>query len=205
MRNSNRADANLTWAHAEVAAGERRGRLTSEPMTLWLTGLSGSGKSTLAFRLEKALLADDTAAFVLDGDNIRCGLNGDLGFSPEDRAENIRRTAEVARLMNEAGVTVVVSLISPHAEDRSRAKAIIGDERFREIYLNTPLAVCEARDPKGLYRKARAGQIPAFTGISAPYQAPHNPDLELDTSGLSVDECVARVLAMLKGQAGGRS
>lgn len=198
MRNSIRADANLTWALAEVAAGDRCARLSPEPMTLWLTGLSGAGKSTIAFRLEKALLAADTAAFVLDGDNIRCGLNSDLGFSPEDRAENIRRTAEVARLMNEAGVTVVVSLISPHAEDRSRAKAIIGDERFREIYLNTPLAVCEARDPKGLYRKARAGQIPAFTGISAPYQAPQNADMELDTSSLSVDECVELVMAMLE-------
>ena len=197
MRDTPSNCSNLTWAHAEVTADERQARLNPNPMTFWLTGLSGSGKSTLAFRLEKALLASNRAAFVLDGDNIRSGLNRDLAFSPADRAENIRRTAEVAWLMNEAGVSVVVSLISPTDEDRSRAREIIGGDRFREIYLSTPLAVCEARDPKGLYRKARAGQIAEFTGISAPYQAPKNPDVTLDTSSLSVEQCVANVLALL--------
>lgn len=200
MHDRSRPDAHLTWVNADVGAGERCARLNLDPMTLWLTGFSGSGKSTLAFRLEKTLLAAGKAAFVLDGDNLRCGLNSDLAFSPPDRTENIRRTAEVARLMNEAGVTVVVSLISPHAEDRKKAKAIIGSERFREIYLSTPLSVCEARDPKGLYRKARAGQIAAFTGVSAPYQVPASPDLTLDTSSLSVEVCVERVLVMLENQ-----
>jgi len=165
-------------------------------VTLWLTGLSGAGKSTLGFSLERALLNTGKAAFVLDGDNIRCGLNRDLSFTPRDRAENIRRTAEVARLMNEAGLIVIVSLISPYSEDRRRARDIIGEQRFREVYLSATLSVCEARDPKGLYRKARAGEIESFTGVSAPYQIPQKPDLELNTGVMSVTDCVERMLLM---------
>jgi len=150
----------------------------------------------LGFSLERALLNTGKAAFVLDGDNIRCGLNRDLSFTPRDRAENIRRTAEVARLMNEAGLIVIVSLISPYSEDRRRARDIIGEQRFREVYLSATLSVCEARDPKGLYRKARAGEIESFTGVSAPYQIPQKPDLELNTGVMSVTDCVERMLLM---------
>ena len=174
----------------------KRGVLNQIPVTLWLTGLSGAGKSTLGFSLERALLNTGKAAFVLDGDNIRCGLNRDLSFTPRDRAENIRRTAEVARLMNEAGLIVIVSLISPYSEDRRRARDIIGEQRFREVYLSATLSVCEARDPKGLYRKARAGEIESFTGVSAPYQIPQKPDLELNTGVMSVTDCVERMLLM---------
>ncbi|MDZ4193472.1 MAG: adenylyl-sulfate kinase, partial [Pseudomonas sp.] len=168
------------------------------PVTLWLTGLSGSGKSTLSFTLERALLNVGKAAFVLDGDNIRCGLSSDLTFTSSDRMENIRRTAEVARLMNEAGLIVIVSLISPAAEDRRRARNIIGERCFREIYLSATLSVCESRDPKGLYRKARTGEIASFTGVSAPYEVPQEPDLELDTGIISVAECIERMLCLIE-------
>ncbi|QXP27574.1 adenylyl-sulfate kinase [Stutzerimonas stutzeri] len=183
---------------ANLATSDERksGVLNQIPVTLWLTGLSGAGKSTLGFSLERALLNTGKAAFVLDGDNIRCGLNRDLSFTPRDRAENIRRTAEVARLMNEAGLIVIVSLISPYSEDRRRARDIIGEQRFREVYLSATLSVCEARDPKGLYRKARAGEIESFTGVSAPYQIPQKPDLELNTGVMSVTDCVERMLLM---------
>ncbi|MBA4681197.1 MAG: adenylyl-sulfate kinase [Pseudomonas sp.] len=182
-----------------VAPAERRlGVLNRAPVTLWLTGLSGSGKSTLSFTLERALLNVGKAAFVLDGDNIRCGLSSDLTFTSSDRMENIRRTAEVARLMNEAGLIVIVSLISPAAEDRRRARNIIGERFFREIYLSATLSVCEFRDPKGLYRKARTGEIASFTGVSAPYEVPQEPDLELDTGIISVAECIERMLCLIE-------
>ena len=133
--------------------------------------------------------------YVLDGDNLRHGLNRDLGFSPEDRRENIRRVAEVARLMNDAGIIVVTAFISPYREDREMARRIVGAERFIEVYLDTSLAECERRDPKKLYRKARAGQIPDFTGVSAPYEEPPTPDLAMDTAAMSVENCVGRLLA----------
>ncbi|ABP79091.1 MULTISPECIES: adenylyl-sulfate kinase [Pseudomonadaceae] len=191
----NRVDVTRV-ANLATSDERKRGVLNQIPVTLWLTGLSGAGKSTLGFSLERALLNTGKAAFVLDGDNIRCGLNRDLSFTPRDRAENIRRTAEVARLMNEAGLIVIVSLISPYSEDRRRARDIIGEQRFREVYLSATLSVCEARDPKGLYRKARAGEIESFTGVSAPYQIPQKPDLELNTGVMSVTDCVERMLLM---------
>ena len=178
----NRVDVTRV-ANLATSDERKRGVLNQIPVTLWLTGLSGAGKSTLGFSLERALLNTGKAAFVLDGDNIRCGLNRDLSFTPRDRAENIRRTAEVARLMNEAGLIVIVSLISPYSEDRRRARDIIGEQRFREVYLSATLSVCEARDPKGLYRKA-------------PYQIPQKPDLELNTGVMSVTDCVERMLLM---------
>ena len=160
--------SNLVWHHGSVTA-EDRGRLLGQvPLTIWLTGLSGAGKSTLAAGLEARLVAAGRASYVLDGDNVRHGLNRDLGFSPEDRRENIRRVAEVARLMNDAGLIVITAFISPYREDRRMARDIIGGERFLEVYLNTPLAVCEARDPKGLYKRARQGGVAEFTGINAP-------------------------------------
>jgi adenylylsulfate kinase len=179
---------NLYWHHGQVSSGSRAGRFGYRPTTLWLTGLSGAGKSTLAFELEQVLAAEGRPCFVLDGDNIRHHLNRDLGFSAPDRKENIRRTAEVARLMNEAGLTVITAFISPYREDRAMAAAIIGEAAFVEVYLSTPAEVCEARDPKGLYAKARRGLIPEFTGISSPYEAPLDPALVLDTGALRLDE-----------------
>ncbi len=194
------ASREITRHAGQVTPGDRAALLKQNPATLWLTGLSGSGKSTIAYALEQKLVASGHACVVLDGDNIRHGLNRDLGFSPEDRSENIRRIAEVAKLFNEAGLMVITAFISPYREDRAKAREIIGAGRFIETFVDAPLAECERRDPKGLYKKARAGQIPEFTGISAPYEAPEQPDLRLDAGGRSVDELVAMVLAELVGR-----
>nr|WP_298139524.1 adenylyl-sulfate kinase [uncultured Pseudomonas sp.] len=188
---------NLVWQAASVTPEARAQLLRQRPVTLWMTGLSGAGKSTLAFALEKRLIELGHACFVLDGDNVRHGLNADLGFSPEARAENIRRIAEVAKLMNTAGLIVITSFISPYGEDRRMARALIGAEGFREIHISTTLKSCEQRDPKGLYQKARAGLISEFTGISAPYEAPDQPSLSLDTSEVQMEECLERLLAVL--------
>ena len=163
--------------------------------TIWLTGLSASGKSTLAYALEKELQSQGGCCYVLDGDNIRRGLNKDLGFSDTDRAENIRRVAEVARLMNNAGLIVITALISPFAADRALAKSIIGEDQFFEVYLNTPIEICEERDPKGLYRDARAGKVINFTGVSQAYEVPKMPDLVIDTSLMLTEESVALLLS----------
>ena len=187
--------SNLVWHHGSVTA-EDRGRLLGQvPLTIWLTGLSGACRSTLVAGLEARLVAAGRASYVLDGDNVRHGLNRDLGFSPEDRRENIRRVAEVARLMNDAGLIVITAFISPYREDRRMARDIIGGERFLEVYLNTPLAVCEARDPKGLYKRARQGGVAEFTGVNAPYEAPDDPALSLDTSAMTAEAAVAALLA----------
>ncbi|CDG83586.1 adenylyl-sulfate kinase [Janthinobacterium agaricidamnosum] len=151
------------------------------PATVWLTGLSGAGKSSIAYALETMLRDAGRAAYVLDGDNLRRQLNRDLGFSPQDRKENIRRSAEVARMMNDAGLIVIAAFISPYRADRALAEEIVGAGNFIEVHVSTPLEVCEARDVKGLYAKARAGRIAEFTGISAPYEAPLSPALVLDT------------------------
>jgi bifunctional enzyme CysN/CysC len=176
-----------------VSRDAREGLLGQRAVTVWLTGLSGSGKSSIAQELERRLHAGGRHVYVLDGDNLRFGLNRDLTFSRADRAENIRRAAEVARLFNDAGTIVVVPIISPFKDDRDRARVVIGPDRFVEVYLSTPLAACEARDAKGLYRKARAGEIAEFTGISSPYEAPEHPALALDTSELGLAECVDAV------------
>jgi adenylyl-sulfate kinase len=157
---------------------------------VWLTGLSGAGKSTLAFALERALVDEGRVCCVLDGDNVRLGLNRDLGFAAEDRSENIRRIAEVAHLMNDAGLIVIAAFICPLLADRTIAKSIIGATLFREVHVSTSLAVCEARDPKGMYAKARAGTLQQFTGISSPYEVSPDPDMTIDTSAISVDEAV---------------
>lgn len=167
------------------------------PVTVWLTGLSGAGKSTLAVALNKALAESGRACSVLDGDIVRAGLNRDLGFGRDDRRENIRRVAEVARLMNDAGVVVISAFISPYRADRSMARDIIGAERFVEVYVEAPLDVCERRDPKGLYRKARRGEIPDFTGITAPYEAPEAPAATVDTANRSVEQCAAALFQMV--------
>jgi bifunctional enzyme CysN/CysC len=164
---------------------------------IWLTGLSGAGKSTLANALEVALHKRGHHTYLLDGDTLRQGLNGDLRFSEADRHENIRRTTEVAKLMMDAGLIVITALISPFRQGREAARAVIGREDFVEVYVSTSLDVCERRDPKGLYKKARSGALPDFTGIGSPYEAPESPDIELDAGTLPVDESVARLLDML--------
>jgi adenylyl-sulfate kinase len=162
--------------------------------TLWMTGLSGAGKSTLAVELQRLLRHQDVHCHVLDGDVVRIGLNRDLGFSESDRQENIRRVAEVARILNEAGLTVIVALIAPRVSHRALARSIIGTSRFIEIHVATPIAICENRDPKGLYRKARAGDLADFTGVSSPYEVPERPDVRVDTSGMTVNRAAQCVL-----------
>lgn len=164
---------------------------------VWLTGLSGAGKSTIAEALERELRQRRTPVYVLDGDKVRTGLCSDLGFSPEDRKENIRRIGELARLFADAGLICVVAFISPYRSDRDRARAVLPSGKFIEVYLSTPLEVCEQRDVKGLYAKARAGLVSEFTGISAPYEAPLQAELELRTDQLTLDQCVARVVSLL--------
>lgn len=193
------SDRNLTRHVGHVSIREREKLLGHRPLTIWLTGLSGSGKSTLAYALEKRLTEEGHACFVLDGDNIRHGLNRDLGFSDDDRCENIRRVAEVAKLMTEAGLIVITSFISPFRADRASAKEIIGESRFAEIFVDASLEVCEQRDPKGLYAKARKGEIAEFTGISSPYEAPDQPSLVVEAGRISVDEEVDVVFGYLKG------
>lgn len=172
----------------------------SEPSrgaVVWFTGLPGSGKSTLAEAVEGRLRARGRAATGLDGDRLRTGLCADLGFSPEARRENVRRVGHVAALLADAGVVALVSLVSPYRQDRAMARDIVGGERFLEVYLEVPLEVCEARDPKGMYARARAGDLPGFTGVGAPYEAPEAADLVLPTHDLDLDSCVGRILARL--------
>jgi adenylylsulfate kinase len=170
---------------------------TDSPPTLWLTGLSGAGKTTLARTLTQALNDSNRRCVVLDGDALRSGLNRDLGFSPDDRSENIRRTAEVARLMNDAGLIVVAALISPLRVDRAHASLIIGTQRFLEVYVSTPLEVCETVDAKGLYRKARRGELAQFTGVSAPYEPPEAPRLAIDPMRTGLQPAVSKLLDLI--------
>lgn len=183
-------DRMLTRADKESLLGQRG-------VMLWFTGLSGSGKSTVAVALERELHRRGLLCRLLDGDNIRSGINAGLGFSEEDRRENIRRIAEVGKLFVDTGIITVASFVSPTRELRDLARNIVGEADFREIYVSTPLAECERRDVKGLYARARRGEIKDFTGISAPFEAPAHPDLSLDTSRLSVEESVARILDLL--------
>lgn len=164
--------------------------------TIWMSGLSGAGKSTIANALEKRLYAMGKKTMLLDGDNVRMGLNSNLGFSDEDRIENIRRIAEVAKLMNDAGLIVITAFISPYRQDRRNAKKIIG-EGFREVYVSTSIAECEKRDVKGLYKAAREGKIAHFTGITSPYEAPEHPDVAVDTAEMDVEACVDHILNRL--------
>jgi len=193
-----RVSRNVTVQHGRVGERERAQLLRQRPLTVWLTGLSGSGKSTIAHALEQRLIDQGHACFVLDGDNLRHGLNRDLGFSPEDRRENVRRVAEAAKLMNDAGLVVITALISPYREDRAMARRILGDDRYFETYLAADVEACERRDPKGLYAKARRGEIAEFTGINAPYELPDDPALTLDTASLSLERCVDDLLAALR-------
>lgn len=187
----------VLWSPSLVESFERAALLRQRGSIVWLTGLSGSGKSTIAHALEVRLIHEGKFAYVLDGDNIRHGLNRDLTFSAEDRHENIRRVSEVACLFADAGAIVIVSFITPYAADRAAARAIAGEVPFIETHIHADLTVCESRDPKGLYRKARAGLIRGFTGIDAPYEAPEHPDVKLDTGVLSVAAAVDQVMAVL--------
>lgn len=176
----------------------RENKLGQRSKVIWLTGLSGSGKSTIGLALEKRLFQENFVAQLLDGDNIRSGINKNLGFSEEDRKENIRRIAEIAKLYLSSGIITINSFISPTAETRNIAKEIVGDADFLEIYINAPMATCESRDVKGLYKKARAGEIQGFTGVNQAYEEPENPALELRTDLLSVDEAVDILFTFLK-------
>ena len=189
---------NLTWHNMDITRELRAGQKGQTPKTIWLTGLSGAGKSTLVNELEKKLFAEGKHTMVLDGDNVRMGLNKNLGFKEQDRIENIRRIAEVSKLMNDAGIIVLSSFISPFRLDRQNAKDIIGSDSFVEVYVSTPLEECEKRDVKGLYKKARTGEIPNFSGISSPYEAPENPDIEINTAGKTLEESVNYIMAELR-------
>ena len=181
-----------------VRPEDRHGIKGHAPVLIWFTGLSGSGKSTIANLLEQALNQKDIHTYLLDGDSIRKGLNKDLGFSDQDRTENIRRIAEVSKLMTDAGLVVIAAFISPFESDRDLVKQIVGKERSIEVFMNTPLAECERRDVKGLYAKARRGEIKNFTGIDSPYEAPKNPDLMIDTTLTKAEEAVEQILDILR-------
>lgn len=191
---------NLTWHAGELDAAARHAAHGHQGATIWLTGLSGSGKSTVAHRVERLLIEGGAFAYVLDGDNVRHGLNSDLGFSPDDRAENIRRIGEVARLFTDAGAIVLAAFVSPYRADRDRIRGILEEGQFIEVHVAAPTGICEERDPKGLYKKARAGEIKDFTGISAPYEAPERPEIYLDTSEQTVDESANTVMRYLKAR-----
>lgn len=193
---------NIHWHEGDLARDERWKALNCTGATLWFTGLSGSGKSTIASALEQALVNRGVNCYRLDGDNVRHGLNKNLGFSAEDRAENIRRIGEVAKLFADSGCVALTSFISPYRADRDQCRSLHdeGGMGFIEVFVDTPLDVCEQRDPKGLYKKARAGEIKGFTGIDDPYEAPESPELVLKTADCSIDECVAQCIDLLEAK-----
>jgi bifunctional enzyme CysN/CysC len=196
IRHALRRASNVTHQDYEVDKAQRSAQKSQRPRAVWLTGLSGSGKSTIANALEKRLVAQGAHVYVLDGDNLRLGLNMDLGFTPEDRAENVRRVSEVAKLMVDAGLIVISALVSPFEVDRQRAKSIFEDGEFLEIFIDTPVEICRSRDPKGLYKQSAAGEIPNFTGVGQDYERPTQPDLVIDGTA-PIDESVAAILKML--------
>ena len=189
---------NIVWHHATITREDRESLFGQKGVVIWFTGLSGSGKSTLANEVEVQLFERGCHTYILDGDNIRHGLNKDLGFSPKDREENIRRIGEVAHLFSQAGIIVMTAFISPYRTDRDVARKLNKEGEFVEIYCRCSLDECERRDTKGLYKKARAGQIPEFTGISAPYEEPEKPELIIDTDQEPVKESAAKVIAYLE-------
>ena len=188
---------NVVWHDHKITRAERSVNKNQKPCLLWFTGLSGSGKSTIANALDVALHTRGYHTFLLDGDNVRHGLCSDLGFSDNDREENIRRVGEVCKLFADAGLIVMSAFISPFTSDRRMVRKLFPAGEFIEVFMDTPLATCEERDPKGLYRKARSGEIKHFTGIDSPYEIPSHPELRLDTSTLSVKECVDTLIAYL--------
>jgi adenylylsulfate kinase len=191
---------NIVWHQGAITREDRQQLNGHKGCTVWLTGLSGSGKSTIAVELEKRLLERGVRTYILDGDNIRHGLNKNLGFSPEDRAENIRRIGEVAKLFCDAGLVALTAFISPYRADRDQVRAIMQPGDFIEVFVDCPVEVCEQRDVKGLYQKARAGEIKEFTGVSAPYEAPSAPELVIETSDQSVEKSALQILTYLERQ-----
>ena len=189
---------NITWHHSIVTKEDRERLLGQKGVTLWFTGLPQSGKSTLAIEVEKRLFEMGHITYILDGDNIRHGLNKNLGFSPEDREENIRRIGEVANLFRQAGIINMTAFISPYRADRQNARALAKEGEFIEIFCKCSLEVCENRDTKGLYKKARAGEIPEYTGISAPYEEPENPELTVETDQLTVEDGATKIISYLE-------
>lgn len=185
---------NIKQYHFQVSRADRMKNNQHHSFLIWFTGLSGSGKSTIANQVEKKLHALGVKTYVLDGDNIRHGINKDLSFKPKDRSENIRRIAEISKLMLDAGIVTIASFISPYKKDREHIRRIVSDENFIEVYVNTSIAVCEKRDVKGLYKKARAGEIKNMTGISAPYEAPEFPAIEIKTETETLEKAVTRVI-----------
>jgi bifunctional enzyme CysN/CysC len=192
-----RRASNIHWQSLEVTREARATQKEQRPCCVWFTGLSGAGKSTIANRLEQRLFAAGRHTYLLDGDNVRHGLNRDLGFTEADRAENIRRVAEVARLMVDAGLIVLVAFIAPFRAERRLARELFTEGEFIEVFVDTPLEECERRDPKGLYAKARRGALPNFTGIDSPYEPPESPEIHLVTTGRSPDDCAEQVFARL--------
>jgi adenylyl-sulfate kinase len=188
---------NIVWHDHKVTRAERSVNKNQKPCLLWFTGLSGSGKSTIANALDVSLHSRGYHTFMLDGDNVRHGLCRDLGFSDGDRVENIRRIGEISKLFSDAGLIVLSAFISPFTSDRDLVRGLFPKGEFIEVFMDTPLATCEGRDPKGLYQKARSGEIKHFTGIDSPYESPAHPEVRLDTSGLSVDDCVETLIEYL--------
>ena len=195
-----KTSTNVVWHHATVTRARREAQNGHRGAVIWFTGLSGAGKSTLAHAVEEALYQRGCRTFVLDGDNVRHGLCGDLGFSPDDRVENIRRIGEMAKLFMEAGIIVLTAFISPFRSDRERVRGMVEHGDFVEIFCDAPIEICEGRDVKGLYKKARAGLIPEFTGISSPYEAPIAPELTVNTGGMDLDTCVQQVIGELSSR-----
>ncbi|MFJ7935853.1 adenylyl-sulfate kinase [Sporosarcina sp. NPDC096371] len=189
---------NIVWHDSEVTKEHRRLQKGHKSAIIWFTGLSGSGKSTISVALEKALYTKGFHTYRLDGDNVRHGLNNNLGFSPDDRSENIRRIGEVAKLMVDAGLFTLTAFISPYLEDRNQVRNLVEQDEFIEIYVKASLDTCEQRDPKGLYKKARLGEIKSFTGIDAPYEEPDRAEIVIDTNQLGIDESVEVIMAYLR-------
>lgn len=193
----NQEDRNIIWHNSAITKEDRQNMHGHKSFMVWFTGLSGSGKSTVANALQYELYKKGMSVYLLDGDNLRHGINKNLGFTESDRKENIRRTAEVGKLFVDAGIVVFAALISPFEDDRQNARNIVGDAEFVEVYVKCPIQECESRDPKGLYKKARKGEIKQFTGIDQPYEEPVNPEITIDTSKLTVNEAVAALVAYL--------
>ncbi|HIK76005.1 MAG: adenylyl-sulfate kinase [Oceanospirillaceae bacterium] len=197
QRRENESQAEVIWHQTHITKDDRAKQKNQVPKCIWLTGLSGSGKSTLANALEVALTEQGKHTYLLDGDNVRHGLNKNLGMSDEDRTENIRRVSEVAKLMVDAGLVVITAFISPFRADRDAARALFEDGEFVEVFADAPLEECEKRDPKGLYKKARAGEIKEFTGIDSPYEAPANAEVVINTAENDIGECVRQLIAKI--------
>lgn len=197
VKNSDSVSADVVWHDSTVTHADRLKQKNQKSVLLWFTGLSGSGKSTVANAVESKLLSLNKHSYLLDGDNVRHGLNKDLGFSDADRVENIRRIGEVAKLFVDSGVIVLTAFISPFIADRAQVRHLLSEDQFLEVFIDTPLDVCEQRDPKGLYKKARTGEIKHFTGIDSEYQEPASPEIHVKTANKSIEECAEQIISVL--------